>query len=326
MNDQGIRKLTPSVARDLPLAQKLSEGWYYFREYRQRGLSGHNFETLFANIDEYDAFLREHAGIALCDGQILEIGFGAKPYRQMILHSMNVDASGVDAEMPMLSGHPTELFTIIKQNGIERAAKSMLRHIFFDGSERGALSSAIRQRGFTPRLDTSRLIVEDAGDLEIQPSSLDLIFSEDVFEHIERVTLDRLVPRMAEWLRPHGLALIRPNVFTGIVGGHLLEWRSLERGEEPLDQRRSNPWEHLRRRRFAPNTYLNEMTRAEYRELFGRSFEILEERVTQPDLGREYLDEGTRRDLSGWSEDELFSNQTLFVLRPREQLNVAPNL
>jgi hypothetical protein len=142
------------------------------------------------------------------------------------------------------------------------------------------------------------------------------VFSEDVFEHIEPGTLEALIPRVAEWLRPEGVALIRPNVFTGIVGGHLLEWSRASMRHPPA-RRRSEPWEHLRSRRFTANTYLNEMTRARYRELFGGSFEIVEERVAQPDLGREYLDEDVRRDLAGWADEELFSSQTLFVLRPR---------
>jgi hypothetical protein len=86
---------------------------------------------------------------------------------------------------------------------------------------------------------------------------------------------------------------------------------------QPLSKRRSEAWEHLRQRRFEANTYLNELTRAEYREIFAIHFEILEERVTQLDLGREYLDTRARAELADWPDDELFSNQTLFVLRPR---------
>jgi hypothetical protein len=59
------------------------------------------------------------------------------------------------------------------------------------------------------------------------------------------------------------------------------------------------------------------MTRVEYRELFGRSFTILEERVAQPDLGREHLTDDARAELAGWSHEELFSNQTLFVMTPK---------
>jgi hypothetical protein len=62
---------------------------------------------------------------------------------------------------------------------------------------------------------------------------------------------------------------------------------------------------------------LNEVTRAEYRSLFSGHFDIIEERVTRPDLGRPYLDDRAREALAAWPDEELFSNQTLFVLRPR---------
>jgi hypothetical protein len=311
------RKLNPSVSEGLPLSRKLSEGVQLFREYRETAHKGHDFNPLFEDIDEYDELLRKYADLGIQGAQVFEIGFGARPYRQMILHSMGVDASGVDAEMPVLRSRPREFYEILRQNGAERAAKSLLRNLLFDRGERRALRSCISARGLAPHLDTSRLIVSDAGELRLPAASLDLVFSEDVFEHIELTTLERLVPRMAEWLRPEGVALIRPNVFTGIVGGHLLEWSRASMRQPPA-RRRSEPWEHLRKRRFAPNTYLNELTRSQYRELFEGSFEIVEERVTNPDLGREYLDDDVRRDLSSWSDDELFSNQTLFILRPRK--------
>jgi glycosyltransferase involved in cell wall biosynthesis len=38
--------------------------------------------------------------------------------------------------------------------------------------------------------------------------------------------------------------------------------------------------------------------------------------VKDPDLGREYLDEAAKAELVGLSDEELFSNQVLFVLRP----------
>jgi hypothetical protein len=96
----------------------------------------------------------------------------------------------------------------------------------------------------------------------------------------------------------------------------VIEW-SRHAMHEPPSNRRIEPWDHLRQRQFKPNTYLNEVTRAEYRELFGVHFEILEERVTQPDLGREYFDARVQAELANWPQEELFSNQTQFVLRPR---------
>ena len=66
---------------------------------------------------------------------------------------------------------------------------------------------------------------------------IDLVCSEDVFEHIRLSSLERLVPRMAAWLAPHGIALIRPNVFTGITGGHLVEWSRTRSRPAPLPAR-----------------------------------------------------------------------------------------
>jgi SAM-dependent methyltransferase len=320
MTNRASKRLSPSVAKGLSMRRKVSEGVQLFREHRETARAGHNFDALFRDIEEYDALLNKYAGLRLRNAQTLEIGFGARPYRQMILHSEGVDTIGVDAEMPVLNGHPAEFASMLKRNGVERAAKSLLRHTFFDRGERQALRCAISQRGLAPRLDPSRLIVSDAAEIDISPSSLDLVFSEDVFEHIEYATLQRLVPRIAEWLRPGGLALIRPNVFPGIVGGHLVEWSRVSM-QRPSARRTSEPWEHLRKRRFQPNTYLNELTRVQYRQLFDSRFDILEERVADPDLGREFFDDRAQHELADWPDEELFSNQTLFVLRLRKSGN-----
>lgn len=311
-------KLSPSVARGLPLTRKLDEGVGLLRQYRATGGSGseNDFAAVFAEIEEYDALLREYAGVALADATVFEIGFGVRLYRQVILQSMGVDVRGVDAEQPLVGSGPRAVAGMLRRNGLERSAKTFLRRALFDRHDDRALDRGLHARGLIRRLDPDRLVVADAAEVSVAGGSLDLVFSEDVFEHIEPHALERVVQRSAGWLRPGGLALIRPNIFTGIIGGHLLEWSRPAMRGGPRD-RRSEPWEHLRRRRFTANTYLNELTRADYRTLLGRHFEILEERVTQPDLGREYYDQRARDELRAWSEEELFSNQTLFVLRPR---------
>jgi SAM-dependent methyltransferase len=311
----GAERMSPSVARGLPLRRKLDEGIQLFKQYRQEACAGANFHGLFEQIAEYDRLLRAYGGVALADAVVFEIGFGARPHRQTALQSMGIDVRGVDAEAPVIRGRPSQFVTMLRRNGFERAAKSLIRHTLFDRAEGRALERALRQRGFTPRLDPTRLIVADARVVAVEPESLDLVISEDVFEHLQRDTLEQVIAAMARWLRPTGIALIRPNVFTGITGGHLIEW-SRWAMRQPPSERRSEPWEHLRQCRFRANTYLNELTRAEYRELFGVHFEILEERVAQPDLGREHFDARARAELAGWPDEELFSNQTLFVLRP----------
>ena len=310
------KRMSPSVARGLPLKRKLDEGLQLFKLYRREARAGVNLEGLFDEIEEYDSLLQALSGVRLDEAVVFEIGFGARPHRQIALQSMGIDVRGVDVEAPVVPGRPSQFVSMLRRNGVERATKSIVRHALFDRGEQRALERALRQRGLARRLDPARLIVADARVVDVEPGSLDLVISEDVFEHLQRDALEQVVASMARWLRPTGIALIRPNVFTGITGGHLIEW-SRRALRQPPPERQSEPWEHLRQRRFEPNTYLNELTRADYRTLLGAHFEIVEERVTQPDLGREHLDARARAELADWPEDELFSNQTLFVLRPR---------
>jgi SAM-dependent methyltransferase len=308
-------KLAPSTA-DLTLREKASEAVALLRDYADRRRMAPEAPAALAEVDEYALLLERHGGRPLADARVLEIGYGARPWRLIAMRSMGVNATGVDAEVPILTGRPREYIDVYRRNGIERAAKSLLRRTLFDRRERRAFHDELRRRGLAERVDPEAFLVSDAADLDLPDDSLDLIVSEDVFEHVATGSLGRLVPAMARWLRPGGLALIRPNVFTGITGGHLVEWyrSSFER---PGLVRRSEPWEHLRRRRFIANTHLNELTRSDYRSLFSTAFEILEERVRLPDLGREHLTPEVAADLSDWSEEELFSNQVLFVLRPQ---------
>jgi hypothetical protein len=310
-------KPAPSTA-DVPMRRKLAVGLELLADHAGRAREGVEFEPLLSDLAAYDQLLRRHGGPPLREARVLEIGYGARPYRLIALQSMGVDARGVDAESPILAGTVAEYLRAFRANGVERVAKSMVRHSLFDRRERRAFEHALARRGHELQIDLSRFEVCDAADLELPDRDLDLIFSEDVFEHVSRQSLERLLPRMRTWLRPGGIALIRPNVFTGITGGHLVEWnrRSFATGRA---RRLSEPWDHLRRRRFAPNTYLNELRRRDYRELFSRFFEILDEIVAEPDLGRELLTRDVRGDLADVPDEELFSNQVRFVLRRKPE-------
>jgi hypothetical protein len=311
---QQATKSAPSTA-PVPLRRKLAVSVELLLDYAARAREPVDFGPLFADLDAYDELLRAHAGRGLADARVLEIGYGARPYRLVALISMGVDAFGADAESPILRGTLAEYRTAFRTNGIERVAKSLVRHTLFDARERKAFRNQLASRGRDVRIEPERFQVADAATLEIPDGSQDLIFSEDVFEHVNQESLATLVPLMARWLKPDGLALIRPNIFTGITGGHLLEWnrRSLAVGRR---RRRTEPWDHLRAQRVQPNTFLNRLWRREYRELFGRHFEIVDEQVALPDLGREYLTGAAAAELADVPDEELFSNQVRFVLRP----------
>ncbi len=302
---------------DIPFLQKASELVSFFYMRFQGILHPQDLSCLFSEFEEYNKLLLRYSHIPLESAKVLEIGFGARPLRLIALTGMNIDVCGVDLDMPVLKGTPREFLAIYRKNGVERVLKSLVRFYLFDWVERRYLAKELKKRGKELMILKDRFLVQDAASLKIPDQSLDLIFSEDVFEHIPLSSLEALLPKMALWLKPNGLALIRPNIFTGITGEHLAEWFPHTLANKSMS-RKSEPWEHLRKKHCRANTYLNQISRADYRNLFGSCFHILEERVKEPNLGREFLTPEVLSDLRDYPEDELFSNQVLFVLRPKK--------
>jgi hypothetical protein len=275
----------------------------------------HALVSVLSDISQYDTLVRGYTGKTLGESRAFEIGYGQAPYRMRAFRATGADVYGVDAEVPLLTGEPGEYLRILRRNGWERLLKSASRHLLFDRRRDAAFERLLSERGLTPRpVEAHRFLVGDASECQ-PPGQFDLVYSSAVFEHIERRTLERLVSRMPSWLTRDGLALIVPDVYTGLHGGHLYEWDS-----QTLDRtapRRSEPWEHLRKRRYQANTTLNELTRSEYRDLFAQSFEILE--IIDPPRGREqdFLTPEIRDALAMYTEADLLDETPLFVMRRR---------
>jgi ubiquinone/menaquinone biosynthesis C-methylase UbiE len=301
---------------DVGLREKARE-WLGFLERHRRRLADDEIPTLLSDVEEYDALLQRFCGRALHGAEMLEIGFGTQAERMAILHAAGAKAIGVDIEVPMFDFGPRTLREIQRRNGLERLAKSAGRHLLFDRASKRRLEEAIAAAYPGTQFGYGRLVIGDAADLDLPDASLDLVTSEDVFEHMTPDSISRALAGVRRWLRPGAVALIRPNVYTGISGGHLREWSVNSVRDRPEEPRESAPWEHLRAGRYQPNTFLNRLTRADYRAAFAEAgFEILEERPRYPELGATLLSAEIRAELSEWPDEELFSNQTLFVLRP----------
>ncbi|MDE3201992.1 MAG: class I SAM-dependent methyltransferase [Acidobacteriota bacterium] len=295
--------------------QKLREAMVFLKWRIHSAPIADKFDPILNPIEEYRGIYARLTGKSFSSARVLEIGYGAHPIRMIALMSMGIDVHGIDLDMPMLRFSPSRLIQILRTNGLERALKTAVRSLLFDRKEQADLRLALQTRGFAMSIEESRFLVGDAARFDYGPEPIDLIYSEDVFEHIAPESLELLMQRLASVVSSDAVLLIRPNIFTGITGGHLPEWYEYE-----VDQsfaRRSEPWEHLRKRRYTANTYRNHLSRAEYRRLFSRHFDILEEKVTHPMLGVQWMTPEIRAELSTWSDEELFSNTVQFVLRPR---------
>lgn len=305
-----------SGSQPVPLVDKLREAAALARMIRRRG----HGEMSFAWVDEYDELLQQHTGKRLAGATALELGFGARPIRLLTLLGLGVDVHGVDRDLPAAVAGWRGLPQIARENGLERVLKTAGRMLLERDRYREIVSAELARRGGSFREAGHRLVVGDLGDPgladRLGPRRFDLVYSEDVLEHVPAAALPTALDTVAAVLAPDGIAVLRPNVFTGINGGHLPEWypSALDDGRP----KRTEPWEHLRQRRVRANTYLNELTRADYRRLLTERFTVLDEKVMQPDLGRHLLTPEVRAELADYPDEELFSNNVRWVLRAKE--------
>ena len=200
----------------MPFTERLREDTRLLRTYLRR--EPDDFAWIFHDLDHWEDVTKRWGGKPFSRSRVFEIGFGARPYRLLAMHALGADVYGVDAEAPLLTGSIAEYRKVLRTNGWERLVKTMVRHLLFDRRERAAFQHALHRHGLTPQVpEPRRFLIGDAAECE-PPGRFDVIYSFAVFEHIERPSLGRLVPRMADWLSPKGLALIIPDVFTGLHG------------------------------------------------------------------------------------------------------------
>lgn len=285
----------------------------YLRRYRE----GHDLSGVHEAIDDYREFLGKYGVKSLEDSKVVEIGFGARPLRLTAMNGLGIDATGVDLDRPIVRGSLSEFIDAWRKNNAERAVKSIIRFWLNDRRERRALFRSFGDRIQTRHIPVEKMVVSNAKEDSFWNSlggKVDLVVSEDVFEHIPVNDLEEVVSQMRASMAPDGIALIRPMIYSGISGGHQLEW--YPHIIDKTMQRDSEPWEHLRQDRYPANTFLNKMLRQDYRKMFSKHFEILEEREKQPGLGANLMSPEIREELSDYSDDELYSNNVMFVLKP----------
>jgi hypothetical protein len=274
-----------------------------------------DYSGLEFDLEKYRGAARTYGGFELSEAVAFEIGCGQRPYRLFYAIAEGIDAYAVDLDKVTMDMSLTEFLSSLRNNGLERSFKTLLRNVLFDGADNKAFKaflSARRTKRFEWPMD--RIQQGSAAEEDCWPKKkVDFVFSEDVFEHIPPDVLPAVCEQMRLRMTPRGIAWVKPLVFTGIQGGHSVDWYNVNESKS----RDCPPWDHLRGRKFPANTYLNQLRRSDYRLLFSKWFDILEERVVQPDLGRNFMTQEIRAELAEFSDEDLFSNGVAFVLRPK---------
>ena len=321
------KTITGSNLKKFPLISQCYEYYWHFKmRMRDRGLKNIVVSGLDSNIAEYEHVFLKTSGRSLAEASIVEVGFGARPLRMFWLRSHGYNVHGVDLDFPILKGSLAEFRSIFLKNGVHRLLKSIVRYFIFDKTLFRHLDEILRVRGRGGLLiEADRFVVKAAEDVDFRaicPGGIDFIFSEDVFEHISKNKLEELLKNLSTALAPDGCALFRPHIFSSIGGGHLPEWYPhLTRQRSPDSiSCRSEPWEHLRKRRFKANTYLNELRIKEYRKIISEHFEILSEENSEPDLGSKFLSRQIMTELADYAKEELLLNNVRFICAKRKGL------
>lgn len=293
----------------------------YLAKLLRMRLSGGNADIgPWENLEEYREVLARYAAgdcQTLERNRVLEIGFGARPWRLLTMLSLGIDATGIDLDAPTLGASPTRLLEVLKRNGFERFAKSFVRGAIFDRRDLRKLDQELRTKGAKLDYDAARLVVGNAAESDsFEAHSFDFVFSEDVFEHIPEEQLRQVSRNIRKWLRPGGIALIRPHVYTGVAGGHDPEFypHKIKQMISPRDR----AWEHLWNPSFQVNTYLNRIRYRDYLAIFEEDFDFVEIDSETGKLGESYLTDEVQAKLNGqFSDEELLMNNVRFLLTPK---------
>jgi hypothetical protein len=294
---------------------------YTFKLFRMRIAGGHQTIGPWNDIDEYQSILQQYDDLhrsELTKHRVLEIGYGARPWRLLTLFSLGVDITGIDLDQPTYGFNIPRLLKVLRKNGFERFAKSFVRSLLFDRRDLKLLKVELRQRGKSLVICAEQLRVGNASENHhFAPNSFTFVYSEDVFEHIPASLLPDVVENMYHWMTPHAIALIRPHVFTGISGGHDPDFypHKVQRKQIPPNR----AWGHLWNSQFAVDTYLNKMRLSDYCALFEKRFDILALRQKYDRLGSEYLECVRDKLPCTYTDDELLTNQVALILKSKKQ-------
>jgi SAM-dependent methyltransferase len=268
--------------------------------YHRRGT-----ERLAREAVERAEFIKKHTD-EQPSPRVLDLGCGGRAGVTVTLHTLGVPTTGIDYDLVAPQPSLSSWAHIARQNGLERAAKTIGRQLLFDSAYYRRVCQMLRMK---LRWDGVDVRTMDARDLLFPDDTFSFVFSAAVFEHISDI--DAATAELRRVMRPGGYAYINTHLFPSLSGGHALDWADPE--EAPRINTPVPPWDHLRERLYPAHVYLNELRTDDYLRTFAKHLEIVEcEYVTE---GRDQLTPVIRAELSAWSDEDLTRRSLIAMLR-----------
>lgn len=206
--------------------------------------------------------IREQAGVTLSGLRGLEIGPGQQ-LGSLRCFSLENDMVAIDTDVIAAEASPLTYVRMVRHNSFLRTAKTIARKAL--GVDRRFRKTLLRRLG-APAFPTTPVLRMSATEMTFPQESFDFVYSHSVFEHIDDPAA--ALAEIERVLRPGGVAYVSVHLYTSHAGSHDPKLLADGIPVPPL-------WPHLRPA-FAhtvhPNTYLNRLTLAEWRDLFEAAF------------------------------------------------------
>lgn len=248
-------------------------------------------------------------GIQLRASRVLEIGCGKAAWLTILLHSAGARAVGIDTEWTRPGVSPGKYLAILRQNGLERAARTLVWDLLYARPYYREL-----QRVADMQLDFEvDCRSGSALELEFDDDSFDIVVSHEVFEHLP--DLDGSFEEVARVLAPDGRTYIYFHNFASISGGHHIAWKYPD--TEPSET--VPAWDHLRQN-LHPDipSWINRQRLDAYRSAAESALTEVEWLVGDRE-GEALLTDDIRQELSNYSEEELLTKGWTIIGRPQRR-------
>ena len=294
--------------KKVPLRSKIESALFLYRAYANRSFS--DVKRTIWHHQRLLGYLNKYVGIPVEKTRILEIGCGQTARQVALFHADGASIVGIDIEVPTYIMNLSVFLKVVRLNGIERALKSLARHILFDKKFFTELS---KEYGEPVTFNDLDVRIMDATNMIFESDSFDFVFSNMVFQHIDNV--EGAVKEVNRMLKPTGIAAVSIHLFPSISGGICHEW--LNPDQSP--SKNVPPWDHLRENRYPVNIHLNKLKINQYRKIFRTYTNIIEEQTATE--GEKLLPPAIEEELKnkGYTREDLLTRTILFLVRKKSQ-------
>jgi SAM-dependent methyltransferase len=291
------------IARSIRTAREL----FAYHRSRSAAFAEHDYRDVFgATRDRLAAALgRPVEGL-----RVLDAGCGQRTPAALLFLASGNQVTGIDTELITTGPGLGSFVRVWRANGLERAAKTLVRQLLFDPAYDRRLAELAGKPLSRRRLDIRCLSVTE---LPFAVETFDVVISNAVFEHVPDVAL--ALGEVTRLLRPGGVCHIAIHLFPSLSGGHHMAWAFPDQSIPETVP----PWDHLRENRFPAHVYLNRLRESDYRTVFEAEGRLeLVDWVTTRTEGESLLTPEIQAELAGrYTRDDLLKREVIAIARRR---------